>query len=44
MTVRALVHALGKNDHWLTPLRGPWIRPTGKTGDLKAGRPAKLPQ
>lgn len=43
LTVRALVYALGKDEHWLVQLQGPWIRPTGKSGDLKTGRPAKLP-
>ena len=42
LTVRALVHALGRQDHWLPHLQGPWLRPTGRTGRLKAGRPPKL--
>jgi len=43
LTVRTLVYALGKDEHWLVQLQGPWIRPTGQSGDLKTGRPAKLP-
>jgi hypothetical protein len=41
LTVRGLVYALGRNEHWMPQLRGPWVRPTGKAGDLKMGRPAK---
>ncbi len=44
LTVRALVSALGKGDHWLPHLQGPWLRPTGEAGALKAGRPPKLPR
>ena len=44
LTVRALIYALGKDEHWLPQLQGPWIRPSGQTGVLKAGRPAKLPR
>ncbi len=44
LTIRALVYALGRNEHWLVQLQGPWIRPTGQTGNLKMGRPAKLPR
>jgi hypothetical protein len=43
LTVRALVYALGKDEHWLPQLQGPWIRPSGQAGCLKAGRPIKLP-
>lgn len=43
LTVRALVYALGWGDDWLPYLQGPWLRPTGQAGDLKAGRPPKLP-
>jgi len=43
LTVRALVYALGKDEYWLTQLQGPWIRPSGQTGTLKHGRPAKMP-
>ena len=43
LTVRALVHALGRQDHWLPHLQGPWLRPNGRTGRLKTGRPPKLP-
>jgi hypothetical protein len=43
LTVRALVCALGKGEHWLPQLQGPWVRPSGQAGQLKAGRPAKLP-
>lgn len=44
LTVRALVFALGKETHWVPHLNGPWLRPTGQRGTLKAGRPPKLPQ
>ena len=43
LTIRTLIYALGRNEHWLVQLQGPWIRPTGRPGDLKTGRPAKLP-
>ena len=43
LTIRNLVHALGRSEHWLVQLQGPWIRPTGQSGELKSGRPAKLP-
>lgn len=43
LTIRNLVHALGRGEHWLVQLQGPWIRPTGQSGELKSGRPAKLP-
>ena len=43
LTVRALIYALGKGEHWLPQLQGPWIRPSGQVGRLKAGRPSKLP-
>lgn len=44
LTVRALVVALDREEQWSAHLQGPWLRPTGKTGKLKAGRPAKLPR
>ena len=44
LTVRALTVALEKVESWLPHLQGPWVRPTGKGGKLKTGRPAKLPQ
>jgi len=44
LTVRAAVFALGKETDWLPHLQGPWLRPTGEKGGLKAGRPPKLPQ
>jgi hypothetical protein len=44
LTVRAIVYALGKETDWLPHLEGPWLRPTGEKGELKAGRPPKLPQ
>jgi hypothetical protein len=43
LTIRALVYALGRDENWLVQLQGPWIRPTGQSGDLKTGRPTKLP-
>ncbi len=33
----------GRQDHWLPHLQGPWLRPTVRTGRLKAGRLPKLP-
>ncbi len=43
LTVRLLVLALLTGEHWLPQLNGPWLRPTGVTGDLKTGRPVKQP-
>ena len=43
LTIRALIYALGREEHWLVQLQGPWLRPTGQAGNLKLGRPAKLP-
>ena len=42
LTVRLLIFAL---DHggWVERLGGPWVRPNGERGELKAGRPAFLP-
>ncbi len=44
LTLRALVCALDRKDAWVRHLNGPWLRPTGKCGALKRGRPPKLPQ
>lgn len=44
LTARALVFALQKEEPWLTHLNGPWLRPTGQAGELKSGRPPKLPK
>ncbi len=43
LTIRALVHALGRAEQWLPHLSGPWVRPTGEPGTLRNGRPPKLP-
>jgi len=43
LTVRLLVLALPTGEHWLPQLYGPWLRPTGVAGELKAGRPVKRP-
>ena len=43
LTTRLLVIALKKDPHWLRHLEGPWLRPTGAAGELKAGRPVKRP-
>lgn len=43
LTVRSLVLTLSTAEHWLPLLQGPWIRPTGEAGKLKAGRPIKRP-
>jgi len=43
LTVRTLVFALQTAEHWLPYLNGPWIRPSGERGELKTGRPPKLP-
>jgi hypothetical protein len=44
LTVRALVFVLGKENDWSPQLQGPWLRPSGQSGELKVGRPAKLPR
>ncbi len=41
LTIRNIVYALNKETDWLPYLNGPWVRPDGKTGKLKQGRPAK---
>lgn len=43
LTMRLLVQALGKFEHWEKQLRGPWLRPGGQNQScLKAtGRPAR---
>ncbi len=43
LTVRLLVLALQTEEHWLSQLDGPWVRPTGELGKLKTGRPIKRP-
>ena len=43
LTVHRLVLALPTPEHGLSQLKGPWLRPTGITGDLKTGRPVKKP-
>lgn len=43
LTTRLLVIALEKDHDWLRHLDGAWLRPTGVLGELKAGRPIKLP-
>jgi len=42
LTVRLLILALDR-DGWIERLDGPWVRPTGVRGALKAGRPALEP-
>lgn len=42
LTVRKLILSLG-HDTWLGRLNGPWVRPTGVRGALKAGRPVLAP-
>ena len=42
LTVRLLIFALD-HDGWVERLDGPWVRPSGERGELKAGRPAFLP-
>lgn len=42
LTVRRLILALDK-DEWIERLDGPWVRPSGERGALKAGRPALEP-
>ena len=37
LVLSELVRILGKQ-HWLEHLDGPWIRPTGEAGPLRAGR------
>lgn len=43
LTVRTIITVLGKVDSWEGYLQGSWIRPDGKTGRLRQGRPLKLP-
>jgi len=43
LTVRLLVIALEKEGDWAGRFIGPWIRPTGKSGPVGAGRPLKAP-
>jgi len=43
LTLRLLVIALEKEADWARYLAGPWLRPTGVTGVMKQGRPAKRP-
>lgn len=43
LTVRVLVQSLGHADDWLPRLNGPWVRPNGRAGSLRAGRPAHRP-
>ncbi len=42
LTVRLLIVAADK-DGWIERLDGPWVRPTGERGALKAGRPTLEP-
>ncbi len=42
LTVRLLILALDR-DGWIERLNGPWVRPSGRRGPLKAGRPPNLP-
>ncbi|MEM8816801.1 MAG: hypothetical protein AAGE85_13325 [Pseudomonadota bacterium] len=42
LTVRQLIFALDR-DGWIERLDGPWVRPTGERGALKAGRPPLEP-
>jgi len=42
LTVRLLILALDR-DGWIERLDGPWARPTGVRGTLKAGRPVLEP-
>ena len=43
LTIRLLMIALDKETDWRHHLSGPWQRPTGELGALKAGRPVKGP-
>ncbi|MGB6044172.1 MAG: hypothetical protein WBF93_13515, partial [Pirellulales bacterium] len=42
LTVRLLIISL-EHDGWIERLDGPWVRPTGVRGMLKAGRPVLEP-
>ena len=42
LTVRLLIMSL-EHDGWIERLDGPWARPTGVRGTLKAGRPVLEP-
>jgi hypothetical protein len=41
LTIRAIISAFDKQESWMPLLNGSWIRPDGKTGPLKPGRPSK---
>lgn len=43
LTVRLMILCLGHAGDWLDRLDGPWVRPTGKPGPLKDGRPMLEP-
>lgn len=43
LTLRALILSLGHGNDWLGRLDGPWVRPTGRRGQLKTGRPMHKP-
>lgn len=43
LTVRAIISALSKLEDWMPLLKGSWIRPEGESGELKPGRPPKMP-
>ncbi|MEX2125957.1 MAG: hypothetical protein WD795_18855 [Woeseia sp.] len=42
LTVRLLIFSL-EREGWIERLNGPWVRPTGVPGPLKAGRPVLEP-
>ncbi len=43
LTVRLMILCLGHAVDWLDQLDGPWVRPSGKPGPLKDGRPMLEP-
>jgi hypothetical protein len=43
LTVRLLILCLGHAGDWLDHLDGPWVRPNGKPGPIKDGRPMLEP-
>ena len=44
LVVKAIISVLCKKGSWEIYLHGNWIRPDGKLGRLKQGRPMKLPR
>jgi len=43
LTARLMILSLGHAGDWINRLNGPWVRPSGKPGPLKDGRPMLEP-